>query len=73
MERLERILEMNEVDAIIYQNKKIQDPIFCERFKKEWEEITTTLRQIHEASKIKTETNKNNEVIRPSSSSVIFK
>lgn len=64
---------MNEVDRIIQSNKKIQDPVFCERFAKEWEEITATLRQIHEASRIKTETNKNNEVVRPSSSSVIFK
>ena len=73
MERLEaqenNFEEVPKMEHIIKQ-----DPKFYDKFKAEWEEITATLRQIHEASKLKKERNEEqNKIYRPTSSSVIFK
>lgn len=75
MERMVMIMQENFEDYLSEKQMKNiinQDPKFYDRFTEEWKEITKTLRQIHEASKIKTEA-KEKEVIRPTSNSVIFK
>lgn len=70
MERVEQNMLINGNDEEV--NGKIQDPIFRERFKKEWEEITAMLRQIREES-LNNKNKEQKEVFRPTSSSVVFK
>ena len=63
-------------DEIINENNKInkiQDSAFINNFRKEWEEVTSKLRSISEADKLVGDKPKNNEVYRPTSSSIVFK
>lgn len=64
MER--QVVKELEVDT------KIQDLKFINKFKKDWEEITATLRQIHEES-LNNKDKEQREIFRPTSSSVVFK
>lgn len=53
-------------------NSKFQDKIFLYEFAKEWIEATNKLKQIHDVSKFRAETNIRSS-IRVSSSSLIFR
>ena len=68
MERVEQIEMVNNEEV-----NKIQDPMFRERFKKEWEEITTTLRQIQKADELKNNIPEKEEICRPTSSAITYK
>ena len=69
MERVEQKEKMNNEET----NSKIQDPMFRERFKKEWEEITATLRQIQKADELKNNMPKKEEIYRPTSGAIMYK
>lgn len=77
MERLVVVMQKSfeeYLDEKKMKNIISQDPKFYNRFIKEWNEITETLRQIYEDSKEKEKLKEErNKVIRPTSNSVIFK
>lgn len=52
---------------------KIQDPVFCNSFRKEWEEITSVLKNIHEQAEVCERIRKEYESYRITSSSVVFR
>ena len=77
MERVETTMALSEQN--FDEEKKMQNIIkadyaFSENFKKEWNEITATLRQIYEAEKLKREMEQQNKInsISVTSSSKIF-
>lgn len=55
------------------RNFILADNAFYNKFKEEWTDITNKLKQIHEMSKLGRNSKTENQIIRPSSSSVIFK
>lgn len=72
MERVEQNVLMNGNDKESEVDTKIQDLKFINKFKKDWEEVTATLRQICEES-LNNKNKERMEIFRPTSSSVVFK
>ena len=72
MERVEQNVLMNGNDKESEVDTKIQDFKFINKFKKDWKEVTATLRQIQEES-LNNKNKKQREIYRPTSSSVVFK
>ena len=72
MERMEQNVLMNGNDKENEVDTKIQDLKFIKKYKKDWEEVTATLRQIYEES-LNNKNKKQREIYRPTSSSVVFK
>ena len=65
-------LAIEKMESSVSLNRKLQDNVFCEIFRKEWEEVTAKLRQIHEES-LNNKSKEQKEIFRPTSSSVVFK
>lgn len=70
---------MNEIiqegirDTNKERNLRSTDPIFCDNFKKEWDEITAKLRKANEIQKTSTGKSEAHSYVRYSASAIEFK